>query len=146
VSEPATLTGGGSHRLLEHTADMGIEAQGESLADLFEQAALGLLEILGAEQVTSREERLVEVTGFDLEEVLVSWLSEILYLLEVHDFLAAALVIDSAGRQGLTARVRGETYDRARHQLQREVKAVTYHQLLVEEEDGRWRVRIFVDL
>lgn len=146
MSEPATLTGGGSYRLLEHTADMGIEAQGESLADLFEQAALGLLDILGTGQVASREERLVEVAGYDVEEVLVNWLNELLYLLEVRDFLPAAFIIDSAGRQGLTARVRGEVYDPAVHPLEREVKAVTYHQLQVEQEDGRWRVRLFVDL
>jgi SHS2 domain-containing protein len=36
----------GTHRLLEHTADMGIEASGETLEELFAQAAYGLMEII----------------------------------------------------------------------------------------------------
>jgi SHS2 domain-containing protein len=138
--------GGGGYSLLEHTADMGIEAHGESLAELFEQAALGLLAILGAEQSTGSEERLVEVSGHDVEEVLVNWLNELLYLVEIQAFLPAAFVFEAAGRQGLRARVQGEPYDPDQHGLEREVKAVTYHQLQVEQENGRWRVRLFVDL
>jgi SHS2 domain-containing protein len=146
VSEPASWSGAGSHRLLAHTADMGIEARGGTLADLFEHAALGLLEILGAEQVACRQERTLTVTGYDVEELLVNWLSEVLYLLEGQGFLPAAFFIEAASRHGVRARVLGEPYDPARHRLQREVKAVTYHQLQVEGEDGDWRVRIYVDL
>jgi SHS2 domain-containing protein len=146
VSKAAPQTGGGSYHLLEHTADMGLEAQGCSLADLFEQTALGLLEILGAEQVGCQEERLLELSGYDIEELLVNWLSELLYLLEGQSFLPAAVIVEAATRQELRARVLGETYDPDRHRLAREIKAVTYHQLQVEEEDGWWRVRIYVDL
>jgi SHS2 domain-containing protein len=146
MSQPATQMGGGGYHLIAHTADMGIEVQGGSLEVLFEQAALGLLAILGAEQVTGREERLVEVTGYEVEEVLVNWLNELLYLVEIQAFLPAAFVMEAADRQGMRARVQGETYDPTGQRLEREVKAVTYHQLQVEEEDGRWRVRIFVDL
>lgn len=146
MNKTAVQAGGAGYRLLEHTADMGIEAYGESLAELFEQAALGLLEILGAEQVACRAERTLEVTGYDVEELLVNWLSEVLYLLEGQSFLPTSFVIEAAGRQRLRARVLGDTYDPVRHRLEREVKAVTYHQLQVEEQDGRWRVRIFVDL
>ena len=34
--------------ILEHTADIGLRAHGESMEALFENAAAGMLEILGA--------------------------------------------------------------------------------------------------
>jgi SHS2 domain-containing protein len=46
----------------------------------------------------------------------------------------------------MLGRIRGELLDGGRHFIEREVKAVTFHQIEVEEVAGSWRVRIFVDL
>jgi SHS2 domain-containing protein len=137
----------GSYRLLEHTADMGIEAVAESREDLFAQAAYGLREILsGSLEVAAREEKTVELRGGDLEELLVVWLNEILYLFEAKGFQPVDFEVEEVERTTLKARIRGEPFDPARHPVQREVKAVTYHQLKVEKSDGGWRARVYVDL
>lgn len=137
----------GEHRLLEHTADMGIEASGATLEELFAEAASGLLEIIaGTPQVVAREERRVTVTAGDTGELLVHWLNEILYLFESQGFLPLDFEIEEIRMNRLRARVRGETFDPQRHPLEREVKAVTYHQLLVEKTDGLWWARVYVDL
>ncbi len=136
-----------SFRLLEHTADMGIAAEGETLAALFQQAALGLRQIITAcTDIQPSQEILVEVQGQDREELLVNWLSELLFLLESRQFLPAAFEIDNVTDYQLRARVRGETLDADRHYLEREIKAVTYHQIKVEETASGWRVQVFVDL
>jgi SHS2 domain-containing protein len=137
----------GTHRLLEHTADMGIEASGETLEELFAQAAYGLLEIIaGTAEAHSREEKSVTVEGGDAEELLVNWLNEILYLFEIKRFFPLDFEIEEVRGNRLLARVRGEPFDPQRHPVEREVKAVTYHQLRVEKTDGLWHARIYVDL
>lgn len=139
-------------RLLEHTADMGIAAEGESLVALFEQAALGLRQILTAcTDIEPQTECLVEVQGADREELLVNWLGELLFLLESRSLLPAAFAIDSlvddtAGDCRLRARVFAETFDPDRHYLEREIKAVTYHRIEVEPSAAGWRAQVYVDL
>lgn len=134
-------------RLLEHTADMGVAAEGENLAALFQQAALGLRQIItSSSAIQPRQELLVEVRGQDLEELLVNWLSELLYLLESKQFLPARFEIIEISEQQLSARVQGERVDCCRHELQREIKAVTYHQIEVMKTAAGWRTRFFVDL
>jgi SHS2 domain-containing protein len=136
----------GEYRLIEHTADMGIEATGESRADLFVQAARALREMISGAEAASREERVVEVTGGDAAELLVRWLNEILFLFETRGFFPADFHIEEIGEKRMRARVAGEPFDRDRHPVEREVKSVTYHQLEVAESQGVWKARIYVDL
>jgi SHS2 domain-containing protein len=137
----------GSYRLLEHTADMGIEVVAETQEELFAQAAYGLLEVcFGPSRALAREEKVVEVAGGDVEELLVNWLNEILYLFETKGFLPADFEVEEAGWTSLKARVLGESFDPLRHPVEREVKAATYHQLKVEKTDGMWMGRVYVDL
>jgi SHS2 domain-containing protein len=137
----------GTHRLLEHTADMGIEASGQTLEELFAQAAYGLMEIIsGTPEALCREEKSVTVEGGDSEELLVNWLNEILYLFEIKRFFPLDFEIEEVRENRLLARVRGEPFDPQRHPVEREVKAVTYHQLRIEKIDGLWHARVYVDL
>jgi SHS2 domain-containing protein len=134
-------------RLLEHTADMGIAAEGESLAALYVQAALGLRQIVTAcSDIEPRTEFPVEVQGEDREELMVNWLSELLFLLESRRLLPAAFEIDTPGDCRLRARVAGEEFDPDRHYLEREIKAVTYHRIEVEPTATGWRAQVYVDL
>jgi SHS2 domain-containing protein len=137
----------GHYRLLEHTADMGIEAVAESREELFAQAAYGLMEVVfGNQGGAAREERVVTVEGGDPEELLVNWLNEVLFLLEGKGFLPVDFEVEEVGWQVVRARVGGEPFDPRRHLVEREVKAVTYHQIKVEKTNGGWLARVYVDL
>ncbi len=126
---------------------MGIAAAGETLAALFQQAALGLRQIVtSVEDIQPRQIVLVEVQAQDREELLVNWLSELLYLLESRQFLPASFEIENISAQQLRARVAGESLDPERHQLEREIKAVTYHQIKVEQVADGWQAQVYVDL
>ena len=46
----------------------------------------------------------------------------------------------------LTATVGGETLDPSRHPIDTEIKAVTYHQIAVEQVGGHWQARVIFDL
>lgn len=137
----------GGYRLLEHTADMGIEASGATLEELFAQAAYGLLEIIaGAAGALSREEKSVTVRGGDTEELLVNWLNEVLYLFETGGLFPVDFEVEEVAGNRLKARVVGEPFNPQRHTVEREVKAVTHHQLAVERTADGWRARVYVDL
>jgi SHS2 domain-containing protein len=135
------------YRLLEHTGDMGIEATGETLEELFAQAAYGMMEVITSlAHPSPREEKVVEVRGGDVGELLVNWLNEILFLFDPREFFPADFEIEEAGWQKVKARIRGEPFDPNRHPIEREIKAVTYHQLKVEKSNGQWIARVYVDI
>jgi SHS2 domain-containing protein len=134
-------------RLLEHTADMGIEVEGESLAALFEQAAWGLRALISESRPLPPGQAVtVELAGADPEELLVNWLSELLYLFEIRHLLPVSLRIEQIAPTRLRARVEAETIDPEHYPVEREVKAITYHQIRVEQTQGGWRARLYVDL
>jgi SHS2 domain-containing protein len=137
----------GGFRLIEHTADMGIEAVGDTLGDLCIQAARGLMEMIaGPARGIPREERTLDISAGDSGELLVVWLNEILFLFETQGFFPAEFEIEEAAEDHLRGRVRGEPFDPERHPVEREVKAVTYHMLKVEPANGAWRATVYVDL
>jgi len=135
-----------SFRLLEHTADMGIGAQGASQAELFVAAAMGLRQVLTAQPGHEDVTLPIRVTADGLDELLVNWLQEILYLLECRRFLASSFAILNIGETHLEARLAGEILAPGGPHLDREVKAVTFHRLHVAQQDGVWKATVYLDL
>lgn len=126
---------------------MGIAAEGDSLSAVFRQAALGARQIVTeSRDIRPQLELSLELTAADNEELLVSWLSELVYLLESQRFLLADCRVELFAGGRLRAQLWGESADPARHLLQREIKAVTYHQVRVEQVGDGWRAQVFVDL
>ena len=134
-------------RLLEHTADIGIEAWGVSREQVFIQAAKGLKQLLlGNSPVNHSQRYVVALDAEDSAELLVSWLNEIIYALEIRDLAPAAFRITALDQERLQAEIYGEQLDITRHEIERQVKAATYHQLLMEEAATGWHARIYLDL
>jgi SHS2 domain-containing protein len=136
----------GRYRILEHTADMGIEAAGETLDELLVQAALGMMEIISGAEALPKEERTVEITAGESGELLVNWLNEILFLFDSRGFLPAKFIIEQATEKRIRARIIGEPFDPERHPVDREIKAATYHQLKLEHGEDGWLAQVYLDL
>jgi SHS2 domain-containing protein len=139
--------GEASFRLIEHPADLGIEAWGPHLASAFEQAAQALISVI-VDPVTVVPEltREVRVSASDQEQLLVRWLSELLYLVDGEGFVPSTFTIVTLEARSLLAVCRGEYHRPERHTPRIEVKAVTYHQLLVHSGDDGARLRVFLDI
>ena len=135
------------YRILEHPADVGIEAFGHSLKEAFEYAALGLTSIIVEPvSVDPSEQRFVSLKGTDPENLLVRWLSEIIYLYDGEDFLISDVVISRLAHGELDATLTGEKVIEGKHKLKMDVKAITYHQLKVDETREGVVIRVFVDI
>jgi len=125
-------------RVLDHTADVGIQAFGESLCEAFENAALGMFNIItDPSRVSAQKDFEVTVEGTDLKDLLHEWLAQLLILSQVQNMLFSSFKVDLrdiGGRVSLTGRVMGEQADPARHVYKTEIKAVTHHMLEVRKD------------
>jgi protein archease len=137
------------YEFFEHTADIGAVVRGVTLPRLFENASRAMFDLIcDRRTVRPRRAARIVVTGTSLEDLLVRWLSELLFRLETEGMLFTSFAVGRVDRTLLRARgvARGEPIDRTRHRLKREIKAVTYHQIRLVRGRSAWRVRIVFDV
>ena len=134
--------------ILDHTADVGLVAWGKSKEELFANAALGMFSLIcSVEEVDGGFTTQVEVEGSDYEDLLVTWLNELLYLFEAEEVVLKQFNIQELGQYYLKAQVEGEPLDPKKHHIQRVVKACTYYEVKVEEvEPQLWRAQVYFDI
>jgi SHS2 domain-containing protein len=135
------------YEMFEHTADVGLRVRADNLDALFADAARGLFSLIVAdlESVRANESVPIAIVGESPELLLFDWLTELLYLYEVRHLLLCRFDV-AVAPSGLKATAHGEPIDPARHALDHEVKAITYHGLKVERENGRWLAEVIVDI
>jgi SHS2 domain-containing protein len=132
----------------EHTADIGVRVTGATLPELFTNAARAMYDALGKLQKSEvRSQKSVELSADSVEDLLHDWLVELLYEVETSRVLYDEFEIRDLTAQKLVALLRGAEIDFDRSQPNEEIKAVTYHQLRVEElPDGSWRATVIFDV
>ncbi|MCL5005988.1 MAG: archease [Acidobacteria bacterium] len=134
-------------RILEHTADVGFEAFGSTRKETFENAARAMFHlIVDQDSVEPKEEVFFEVTGSDPVNLLVNWLSELLYLHDAERWLFRDFELKTLDDHAASGRAWGEKFNRARHQTNLLIKAVTYHQLSLEKCGEGWRAQVYLDI
>ena len=134
----------GSYEIIEHTADVGIAAEAPTLEAVFEQTALGLFEILGGWDPGAGEETELRLEPADHGGLLVDWLNELLFVQDTRDIVFTSLRVGKVDESGLIATI--ETRPRSEQLDGTAVKAATYHRLEVEEREGRWCSRVYLDV
>lgn len=139
--------------ILEHPADVGFLAYGETLRELFENAAAAMCSLACApEKIEERLERMIDAQATDLESLLYAWLAEILFVIDAEQIVCRRVDIEKFlepknGNAGEAIGIaRGEKFDRERHDAGTYIKAVTLHQFRIERTDEGFRARVFLDL
>jgi SHS2 domain-containing protein len=135
------------YEIFEHTADLGIRVRADSLNDLFADAARGLFSVIvtNLDAVRSVEETTFQLHNDNLEELLHDWLAELLYTFHARRLVLAQFEV-KVDRAGITATARGEAIDFSRHEIDVEVKAITWHALRVEQQAAGWLAEVIVDI
>ena len=138
----------GSWRLLDHTADLAIEATGSSAEDALVAMCGALVEqMLGPTRDAGVESVAVEVHGLDLPETVVSVLGEIIYLVASEGWAFEAFEVRQLNPHRASLIARGWQRDPDRHAQQDEIKAATYHDFRFRlGDDGQWRLRVVFDV
>jgi SHS2 domain-containing protein len=136
-----------AYRLLDHVADLGMEIWATSVEGLFVEGARALCDLIGTRSSTrAPDEESVDLEGEDLEDLLHSWLSEILFRCVVRKRVFRDFEILELSSRRLRAVSRGYTYDPERYSLRREIKAVTFHGLEIIQEPHQWRATVIFDV
>ena len=133
-------------------ADAAFVAYGSDLNEVFANSALAVMAIMTEiAKVKATKSFKVEANGYDLKSLMFDWLSKVLYVSATENVVFSKFVVEAmegAGKEGfvLEGTCWGEKIDRKKHEIHAEVKAITYHQMEVEQKDGKWRAQVVVDL
>lgn len=121
--------------IVDHTADWALRVYGRTLAELLQNAATGMnsLMVTQIHALAQDQERHVALQADDAETLLVDWLSELAYLAEMELLIFPSIQLHNVTPTSVTATLHGGRVP----ELQKHIKAVTYHNLeIVETEDG----------
>lgn len=132
---------------LPHTADLRVRLEAADLAGLFHEGAAVVRELVaGRSAVNAGESRSIALQAGDPAELFYRYLRELLYLFATERFVPATVHCTELSPTRIAATVRGETFDRDRHETQPEVKAVTRHGLVVERRESSWIAEVIFDV
>jgi len=134
-----------SYEFLEHIADVKFRARGSTVEEMFVSASEALNETIRGD-IKILEQRSVdfEIEGKDCEELLYNFLEEFLFLLDAEGFLVSSVKEIKVEGFKLKCVVVGDDVDN--YKFTNDVKAVTYSEMRVWEEDGKFKCEVVLDV
>lgn len=142
----------GNVQAIDHPADTGIEVWADTLPELFELAVQGLMNtaVVHPPAIIDSRQKTITATGNDLPELLVNFLSEFLYLIDTENFVIAQCRVTELQTKipplNIQATIGGEIFDPQRHGSATDIKAITYHQMIIESQGSQWHAKIIFDI
>lgn len=135
------------YELRDHTADILLCARGHSMPELFANGLAGLYAVLGSLVAgPDAEKRTIRLAADNREELFHDWLSEALYYAEArHECLRDVEFVELTDTT-LIAQATAARMDLARCEFDREIKAVTYHELAIRQEGNILVATVVIDI
>lgn len=134
------------YKLMQHTADMGIIAQGADLSAAFAFSASGLFSLI-TDTSTLQQDKAVSLafSSDSYENLLVKWLNELIYIFDTHQMVFGRFEVAVSPDFRLSATCFGQkiTADTVLHHY---VKAATYHLLKVKKISGGYKLQVVLDI
>ena len=115
--------------VVDHTADWALRIQASDMKELLITAALGMNNLLADDisAISLDISKRIEITAIDKESLLVEWLSELAYWAEMESIIFPKFIVDSISEAHISANAIGGQVK----ELQKHIKAVTYHNLKI---------------
>lgn len=133
----------GGFEEVDHTADWSLRVWGADLEELLSQAAKGMLHLLNAKPEGDQGTWLsIDIEARDAEELLVSWLEELLFLHETQQVTFVDFDFQSVGEKHLSASAKSAPS----HRPDKQIKAVTFHNMDIIEKNGNLETEIVFDV
>lgn len=133
--------------LFDHTADIGIRITATSRTELVVGAIRGLYTVIGELQSEGEKQNITfHLSGEDDAVLLRDFLNEVLFLFEQKRQLVTSPEVRQFGNGRLHVVAAAQGVDGARSRYDREVKAVTYHELAVRPVAQGWEATVIVDI
>lgn len=141
----------GTYRFIEDgaQADVAFTAEADTLHELLETCGEATFAVMtDPKKIRPVDRHSVTVQADALEDLLFDWLSELIFLKDTEEFVAGRFRVRCPQTPPfhMQALVEGEPIDRRRHDLRVDVKAATYHEMDIHQENGRWYARVVLDV
>ena len=131
------------YELVPHTADVRLRVVAPSLEELFRDAVRGMYAVMRGEGGSGEVRRTINVhESADMTALLVDFLNDVLQRAHV----AGEMFTDVAFLRLDPTSVDAEVTGVAAASFEEDVKAVTYHEADVRQEDGRWTTMLVFDI
>jgi len=136
----------------EHTADIKVKSWGRTLEDAFTQTALSLMTVMTPDlkRISPIIQRSFEIISEDIYALLFDFLSEFLYIFDVEGLIFSDIIVNLKKTKNdeyfLKAIMKGEKFDRNKHEIGTEVKAVTYSFMNIKKKKSKIEIDIIFDV
>lgn len=142
----------GKHfEFLEHTADLKFISYGKTLDELFQNSAIAIFYAMLENEIGKISTKLkneIELEGDSIETLLHDFLSELLFIFETSSIILKKFEVRISQNEKyyLKASAFGEKFDRKKHKISTEIKAITYHDFFVKKTNKGWMAQIVCDI
>jgi len=134
------------YKLLDHTADIGIETTGDTFMSALSNVIFAMYDLMidmkNVEIIIERRFSLKRRTD---EDTVVDVLENVLFYFETEHFIGKKIEIINNG-SSIDIVMKGEKFDPLKHKTKFEIKAITYHKLVVKRRKGKWIMRVIFDV
>lgn len=136
----------------DHTADVQARCWGKSLEEAFNQTAYSLMATItpNLKKISAKVEKKIRIEAEDKEALLFDFLSELLYIFDVEELvfnnIKVQIIKESEELYVLNALLRGEKFDKSKHEIGVEVKAITYSFMEITESKNKVEISIVFDI
>ncbi len=135
------------YELIDHTADIGIRVTEKSVEELFKTAAIAMFEqIADISNLTGTVTKDIHVKGMDLADLLINWLRELLWCWSIDSQLVSHVTITEITAYEVRGNISWDPFDPERHEILKDIKAVTYHGAAVEQTHAGWQATVIFDV
>ena len=136
----------------DHTADVRVRSWGRTLEEAFSQTALSLMATITPDlsKISQEIEKQIEIESEDKYALCFDFLSEFLYIFDVEELVFSNIIVKTIEKTNdkfkLEAIVYGEIFDKKKHEIGTEVKAITYSFMNIEQKKNKVEIDIVFDI
>jgi SHS2 domain-containing protein len=131
---------------IDISGDVGLKVRGQSLEELFENAAVGMSELItDISGIPESESREVHVVADSNEDLLVQWLNELVFLFDTYNYIGRRYSVNIVNKK-LKAVISGGTFNPSSIESRLLIKAATYHDLSLTRTNTNWEATVIFDI
>ena len=134
----------------EAIADIAFKAWGDSLNEVFIEAATAVYSLLtNIEDLSDDKSIQINIKAETREKLLYKFLDEIIYLKDAELFFPKKVevsIVEIEGNFTVNGSFYGCEFDYERHQMGNDIKAITYHDFYLKQKEDKWECYVLVDI
>lgn len=143
------------YEYLNHTADIQLHAWDKNLCGAMEKLAIAMFAYMTSLNTVEIDEELssavasnIVAEGHDLQSMIFNFLDEWLFVFHSTYFIAKDIKIANIDREKfkITSSAKGEKINISKHSQGTEIKAITYSNMQIEEDNSRCDIWVIVDI